>query len=198
MTIKKPIILAFIVMATIFASCGNTNTQTSNETNTDSTFLKENALFSLVPTTDPTFCSIDSIVGTDCGIGDVYLTNMGSVLFSPFCMGMDSLTYYIGKYNISDTAIMCTFNSAYSYAMDCYDCPEEQKKPEDPNSGKIISSKEWFLTFKKTNCTEIPYYLSNSEDDYRQVLKTNFDKKEYCQSISKIKALSAFHCAFTE
>lgn len=188
MTMKK-IIKLLIISTVILTGCDSSKTDT---------FLKENTLFSIVPTTDPTFCSLDSIVPTDCGVGEVYLTKEGGVLYSPFCMGMDSFTYYIGKYNISDTAIICTFNSEYTYAMGCYDCPEEETKPEDPNSGKIISSKEWFLTLKKTNCSEIPYYLSNSKDDYRQGLKTNPDKNDYCKSISEIKALSEFHCAFTE
>lgn len=150
----KKIIKLLIISTVILTGCDSDKTDT---------FLKENTLFSIVPTTDPTFCSLDSIVPTDCGVGEVYLTKEGGVLYSPFCMGMDSFTYYIGKYNISDTAIICTFNSEYTYAMGCYDCPEEETKPEDPNSGKIISSKEWFLTLKKTNCSEIPYYLSNSK-----------------------------------
>ncbi len=185
----KKIIKLLIISTVILTGCDSDKTDT---------FLKENTLFSIVPTTDPTFCSLDSIVPTDCGVGEVYLTKEGGVLYSPFCMGMDSFTYYIGKYNISDTAIICTFNSEYTYAMGCYDCPEEETKPEDPNSGKIISSKEWFLTLKKTNCSEIPYYLSNSKDDYQQGLKTNPDKNDYCKSISKIKALNELHCSFTE
>jgi hypothetical protein len=185
----KQLIKILIASTVILAGCNS---------NKPEVFLQENTLFSIVPTTDPTFCSADSIVPTDCGIGEVYFTKEGKVLYSPFCMGMDTFTYYIGKYNISDTGIVCTFNSEYTYAMGCYDCPEEETKPEDPNSGKIIASKEWFLVLKKTNCNEIPYFISNSTDDYRQGLRTTPDKNDYCKSISKIKALAEFHCSFTE
>lgn len=179
-----------ILVLTIFLTSCNTNK------NESANVLPDNTLFSISPTTDPAFCSADSIVGTDCGIGDLYLTKDGNVLYSPFCMGMDTFTYYIGKYNISDTGIVCSFKSEYSYPMGCYDCPENEIKPEDPNSGKTTVSKEWFLILKKTNCKDFPYFISNSQDEYHQALKIEQDKNYYCETISKIKSLSEFHCSF--
>lgn len=180
---------------------GLTITLTScNSSKTDKAkVFPDNTLYSITPTTDLTYCSPDSVVGTDCGIGELYLTKEGNVLYSPFCMGMDTFSYYIGKYNITDTGIVCSFNSEYSYSLGCQDCPEEEMKPADPNSGKIINSKEWVFILKKTNCKDFPYYIYNSDnslDDYRQGLKSEIDMNSYCQTISKIRALSQFHCSF--
>lgn len=178
-----------IILTILLVSCNSNKTAKEN-------VLTENTLFSITPTSDPTFCSPDSIVAGDCGIGEVYLTKEGNVLYSPFCMGMDTFTYYIGKYNVSDTGIICTFKSSYSYYMGCYDCPEGEIKSEDPNSGKIITNTDWVLVLKKTNCKDFPYSIANSTDDYPQGLRIEIDKNDYCQTISKIKALNQFHCSF--
>jgi len=154
------------------------------------TLLSDNTLFSITPTTDPTYCSLDSAVGTDCGIGDLYLTKKGNVLYSPFCMGMDSLTYYIGKYNISDTGIVCSFKSEYSYFLGCDNCPEEEANSVNPNAGKIRSDVNFTLILKKTNCKDVPYFIANAKDEYRVGLKIESDKNDYFQTISEIKALS--------
>ena len=155
----------------------------------------ENTLLAITPTSDPTYCSLDSVFGTDCGIGDIYLTKEGDVLYSPDCNGDEIFTYHIGKYNISDTGIVCTFNSEYSYSLGCQDCAEEDVKPIDPNSGKIIDSKKWILVLKKTNCKDFPYFIVNANVEDRQALRIEADKNDYCQTISGIKALSKFHCS---
>lgn len=186
----KRIFNLVIGLTIVLTSCNSSKTEKVN-------LFQENTLFAITPTTDPTYCSVDSAGGTDCGIGDIYLTKEGSVLYSPFCMGMDTFTYYIGKYNISDTGIVCSFNSEYSYYLGCQGCPEEETNPVNPNSGKLRSGVDFTLVLKKTNCKDFPYSIADSKDEYRQGLRIETDKNDYCQSISEIKALSEFHCSYT-
>jgi hypothetical protein len=182
----KKITNIIIALALVLSSC-NPNEKGKQK------LLNDNTLFSISPTTDPTFCSTDSVVGTDCGIGDLYLTKEGNVLYSPFCMGLDTFTYYIGKYNITDTGIVCSFNSEYSYSLGCDGCPEEIINPVNPNAGKIRGGVEFNLILKKTNCKIFPYYIANSINEYKQALELISNKNEYYQEISEIKALNQFH-----
>jgi hypothetical protein len=186
----KRIFNLVIGLTIVLTSCNSSKTEKVN-------LFPENTLFSIIPTTDPSYCSVDSIVGTDCGIGDIYLTKEGNVLYSPFCMGMDTFTYYIGKYNISDTGIVCSFNSEYSHYLGCDGCSEEETNPVNPNSGKIRSGIDYILVLKSTKCKDFPYFIANGTDEYRQALRIEADKNDYCQSISEIKALSEFHCSYT-
>jgi hypothetical protein len=185
----KRIFNLVIGLSIVLTSCNPSKTEKV-------TLFPDNTLFSITPTTDPTYCNADSVVGTDCGIGDIYLTKEGNVLYSPFCMGMDTFTYYIGKYNISDTGIVCSFNSEYSYYLGCDGCPEEETNPVNANLGKIRGGIAFTLVLKSTNCKDFPYSIANAKDEDRQGLRIEADKNDYCQTISEIKALSEFHCAF--
>jgi hypothetical protein len=189
----KKIINYIIGLTIALTSCSPEKTENVEKVNP----FPENTLFAITPTTDPNYCSPDSVVGTDCGLGELYITKEGTVLYSPFCMGMDSMTYYIGNYTSSDTAVVCSFSSEYSHALGCYGCPEEETAPIDPNAGKIKSSSNLTLILKKTNCKEYPYFIANSQDEYRQGLKFETDKNSFCKTVSEIKALSQFHCSYT-
>lgn len=152
----------------------------------------ENTLYSVAPTTDPTFCDLNSFGQTDCGIGDLFLTKTGDALYSDYCIGMDTFTYYIGKYDVTDTSINCEFQSEYSYAL----CPDCETFVENPNAGVLKETKKWNLILKKTKCNEIPYFVAGQSDEDLRGLKLELDKNQYCSEISKIKALEKFHCAF--
>ena len=181
----KKIITCICVMTLALTSCNTTTTDNKKS-------FTENTLFSIIPTTDPAYCNLDSVVPTDCGLGDLFLSKTGDVIYSPFCMGMDSFTYYIGKYNITDTAINCEIQSEYSYAL-CQDC---ETSVENPNAGILKEIKKWNLILKKTKCNDVPYFIANSQDEYRQGLKLETDIDSYCKQISQIKALNQFHCAY--
>lgn len=172
-----------------------TSCKTTKINNTS--LLTDDTLFFITPTTDPTYCSADSVVGTDCGIGYLYLTKGGNVLYSPLCLGMDTLTYYMGNYNVSGAGIVCTFQSEYSYSL-APEYSEEVVTHEDPNSGKIIETKQQPFILKKTNCTNFPYYILDYDVEYKTSLKIENDKSYYCNEISKIKALEEFHCSFNQ
>jgi hypothetical protein len=159
-------------------------------------FFSENKLFYLTPTTDPSFCNKDSIIATECGLDDVYFTTSGLVLYSPQCLDDDVQTYFFGSYAILDSAIVCTFESKYEYILPCIECLEEEWSNIDHNSGKVDPIETWILTIKETNCEEYPYYIAINNAFEWNLLTPEVETDYFCERISRVDALSQFHCPF--
>jgi hypothetical protein len=126
---------------------------------------KMEALYDFSITSDHNFCSPDSIIGTDCGGGEIYFTKNGTVFYTVYCMGYDTTTYEIGKYVISaDSNIACTFDRSYSFYNGYND--DAVDRPFDVNSGKIVNEKLWKVELKKLSCK--PYSYGFINDDMKQ------------------------------
>lgn len=148
------------------------------------------AVYHFSQTTDPNYCSKDSIIPTDCGIGEIYLAKNGIAFYNEFCMGQENTTIIVGIYSITDSNVICTFNRYYTY-YDCTDC--EEQKPVDPNSGKFVQIKPHSVELKKLNCTDYDYCVPQSPQTSRVVFAKSdeADTKKFTEFISKINSLQA-------
>lgn len=146
------------------------------------------AVYHFAPTFDPNYCDKDSIVPTDCGLGDMYLAKNGIAIYTEFCMGQQTTAYIIGSYSITDSNLVCTFNSFYEY-YDCSDC--EEQNPVDPNSGKIKAIRPWTLKLGKLNCDNFEYFIPETSTNARMVFSKSDQTAitEFSASILKIDAL---------
>ena len=185
-TMKKNYILATILMLVSMA-CNNTTKTKESTTSSQST----DTGYDFSETTDKNFCSSDSIVGSDCGGGNILLTKDGNAIYFFFCMGAETSDYLIGKYKSADNGISCTFDQYYSF-FSGYDSPEyatEEQKPVDPNAGKMKSMTPWTIVLKKLDCKDFVYTFSDKKTMY--VLRKNTDSsKSFQDDVKKIKALA--------
>jgi hypothetical protein len=191
-------------------------TACNNETKTDKqeTPKAVDGVYHFAETSDSKFCSSDSIIPGDCGFGELYLTKKGNAIYNFICMGQDTESYSVGSYVVTDSTITCTFNRDYNYKLDCIGLPGcEDKKPADPNSGKIKGTETWTLDLIKANCKTFQYYILptkeqqlESKQNLEEAKKGNYDllrfrgyvlsllpdkdAKQYVDTLFKIKALS--------
>ena len=167
----------------LITSCSDQNKEINKPTR--KTF---EAVYHFVPTVDPNYCDKDSIIPGDCGFGDIYFMKNGVAIYTEFCMGQQTTAYIIGSYLITDSNLVCTFNSIYEY-YDCSDC--EEQNPVDPNSGKIKAIRPWTLTLTKLNCDNFAYCIPETPTRTRMVFSTSDQASitEFSASIAKIDAL---------
>ena len=174
-------LIAVIGLAII--SCDNgqkSELQTSNNAENTTTQLYE-----FVETWDKHYCNEDSVVPTDCGGGNIYLTKNGNAIYTSFCYGSDTTYYSLGKYSINDSVITCDFSRNYFFYNGYSD--DETEHPFDPNSGTIKESKPFSVILKKLHCPKFEYYFLDGEYKY-VVLKSNTDNSNFFfQSFNKVK-----------
>jgi hypothetical protein len=148
-------------------------------------------VYDFAETSDKTFCNKDSIIGTDCGGGILYLTNKGFALFTFYCYGSDTTIINIGKYQVANNEVICVFDKIYSF----YNGFKAENTPQsfDPNNGKIKTSARWMIKLKKIPCNtfEFGFKLLDSRNFVLKVANyENFKNyKEELTSINKIKDL---------
>lgn len=186
----RHILICFFLVG-IFGCNPSSENETDTPTPTENkTFEK---LYDFAETTDKTFCNPDSIVGTDCGGGDIYFTKAGTVFYSFFCMGADTTTYHIGKYIMTDSTIDCTFSQRYSYFRG-HDEPvfddngKEVIEKIDPNSGKIEPGKAWTIHLVKLKCDKFDYGFTDDEIKYSVRYSSNSER--FFQDFKKVNALA--------
>lgn len=118
-------------------------------------------LFTFAETYDVNYCSPDSILGTDCGGGTIYLTKKGYVLYSFDCLGADTTTFAIGKYKINESDITCTLDKEYAFFNGFNDFDEPLHF--DPNIGTLKSNKNWTLKLQKITCSKYDFGFKLSD-----------------------------------
>jgi hypothetical protein len=118
-------------------------------------------LFTFAETYDVNYCSPDSILGTNCGGGTIYLRKKGYVLYSFDCLGADTTTFSIGKYKINKSGISCTFDKEYAFYNGFNDF--EEPKQFNPNSGTIKPNINWTLELQNIICSTYKYGFKSSD-----------------------------------
>lgn len=108
---------------------------------------KVQEVFLFAETTDTKFCDPKSVNEGGCSGGYMYLTKNGNVIYEIMCTDMQTRTYYIGTYVLTDKNLTCKFNKTYS---------------SKPNS-KISKAKPWTINLNKTSCSEFPYNIKQSD-----------------------------------
>ncbi len=180
---KNLIISISLLFLIAFTGCRNSSTtETQNKQSVKG--IIDNEVYSFSWTTDPSYCSPDSIVGTDCGGGDFYFTKNGNVVYSFDCLGNDTTTYDIGRYSFNGNNITCTFSRSYSFYGGS-DYGDEGAKEATPNEGELVDIKHWSIQLLKINCTKYEYYFIMEKDKY--VLEKLGSEK--LDELRKIKSL---------
>lgn len=170
-------------------------------------YTDENMLFSQGPTSDASFCSEDSIIGTDCGIGELYITKKGDALYHISCIGYDTAKYYLGRYYMTDSSLVCSFHQTYSFYSGCGECPPELSDMPDLNAGTLDSIPLEQRVLKKTSCRKYPYAIPATAEElqyqqenpygdiiYRgEVFEHIKNDTAFISYISKIRWLQKFH-----
>ena len=174
---------------------------------TTNKYVEENMLFSSGPTRDALFCSEDSIIGTDCGIGELYITTKGDALYNISCIGYDTTKYYLGRYYLTDSNLVCTFHQTYTFYSGCGECPPELFEMPDLNAGTLDSIQLEKRILKKINCSKYPYAIPATAEELKQqqtdpygdiiyrgeVFEHIKNDTTFLTYISKIKWLKQFH-----
>ncbi len=145
--------------------------------------------FSFALTTDVKFCNPDSVVGTDCGGGRIYLTKNGKAYYTFFCMGDDTTRYLIGKYKIIGKNIKCLFNSKYEYYISEYGVNADGA-PIDPNIGRLFKTKSVNLELLRIECKEFSYAFVTDQGEKYVLKKTSKEEIYFRKRIQKIKILN--------
>lgn len=137
-------------------------------------------------TTDKSFCSPDSLIGSDCIGGDIYLTAKGNVIYVFYCCCDNPDVYSTGTYKVKGDSIVCNFQKDYVVE----------------NNKRSISVNKWSLVLKQINCPTYKYYFTESyeeegengnkqrkEQTYVVTKTSKADNAELIKTISKIKQL---------
>lgn len=130
-------------------------------------------------TDDVNFCDKDSLIGSDCITGNIYLTDAGKAIYIYYCCCDNPRIYNIGSYIKTDNKITCTFVKEY----------EEGKKVK-----KITS---WKLELAPINCKEFQYSFTEESDNggekrvtkYAVKKETLKDKKYFLKEVRNFKQL---------
>jgi hypothetical protein len=145
----KKTILYLSTIILVLTSCGDKNVQTKDD-NIIKPVSFSNLFLRYGETSDPKFCSSDSLIPGDVGIfGGLYLTEKGNIIISPACMACDSGSIYWGKYTLTDTSITYTLTDEFYY-LNSQD--ENAKAEDDYANGKTRKLKIDPITLLKSKC----------------------------------------------
>lgn len=145
-------------------------------------------IYDFAQTTDATYCSPDSIIGTDCGGGFFYFTKKGFVLYTFSCYGSDTTSFDVGKYEIMDNEVTCTFDKTYSFFNGFNENGEPL--PYDPNSGTIKTDKTRTIKLQKISCDNYEFAFNLTDSTKFVLSKVNSDNsKKYLNDLMTISKL---------
>lgn len=130
-------------------------------------YVMENTLFTSGPTSDSLFCNENLIIPTDCGIGKLYITTNGDALYNIFCVGDDSTKYYLGRYSMTDSNLVCTFHQTYTFYSGCGECPPEIADTPHFNTGALAETSLKY-TLRRTSCQKYPYAMPVSAEELQK------------------------------
>ena len=170
---KKFIVSQLIFVSVLFIAC---------------TDKRINQLYFFGETSDPKYCSKDSIVASDCSGGVIYLTEKGNAIYSFWCLGNDSTSFDIGTYQMNDSKVTCSFEKGYTY----YSQVLTDTSKLNFNSGKIKRIRPWGIVLNKLNCPNFEYgFKSNIGKSHYVLAKADSEKsKIFFDDFLKIKALN--------
>jgi hypothetical protein len=137
-------------------SCGSEQKSPEKETEVKKDSLP--ILYEFIETTDPNFCSLDSIEGGDCNGGNLYLGKNGKAVYEFFCYDSerDTVGVSVGDYKMEGDKIICDFKSElYTRIKDSLG----NYKEEDYKKGWKEENK-WSLILEKMDCKHKYIYKS--------------------------------------
>lgn len=151
----KRMLLPATLLALIW-SCGSEPKEPVKVESTTSDSLP--ILYDFIETTDPNFCSLDSIEGGDCNGGNLYLAKNGKAVYQFFCYDSenDTLDVSVGDYKIKDGKIICDFK--YSLFARIKDSLGNDLGENYLRESKVDNP--WKLVLEKSNCKHEYIYKS--------------------------------------
>ena len=145
--------------------------------------MRVNILYSFAETKDPRLCEPDSIIPSDCTGGDIYLTSKGNVIYSFYCFGSDTEYFDFGRYALTDTGVICTFDRRYSYYAGCSDCPDGEVDSAGRNAGRLERIEINTLHLHRLNCEVFDYYFTGYDQKSKYVLSRS--RKDFEENFLK-------------
>jgi hypothetical protein len=149
----------------------------SSDLNKDKITFTKSKIYYFSGTTDSLFCNTDSIVGSDCLGGELYLSKQGNAIYIFHCCCDGQDVYNIGKYTMTQEGISCKFTNECNY------------------KGAFKTIEKWELLLKKINCSEYVYGFEEiTEDENSKAIKQKYVVKEESHQSMKefIKIASKF------
>jgi hypothetical protein len=155
----------------------------SNITISEGNTLTKSKIYYFAETSDSLFCNEDSIVGSDCSGGELYLTSKGNAIYIFHCCCEGKESYDIGRYIITSSGIICTFSKECNY------------------KGAVKSTKKWEIKMSSIPCGVYLYgFEEDSIDEKSKPIKVNYVVKEsgqeeldqFIKTASRFKKLSPY------